>query len=164
MTTYFADYRWSKREPKGISPIDDPAGKEHFRLFEVNGGMRLEQFDEAGKFRRLVYCPHDAKMARGTTFEVSDDHTHNIRRSEDGAVRSYEVYVWPDGDYSEDVHPEVRIFNEHGRLVWQHRPQRVSESAWDIHVFDALGKPRVVLHHTDCDGPEPDTIVEEWLE
>ena len=106
----------------------------------------------------------DGKLARGTTYEVSDDHTHKVRRSQDGAVRSYEEYAWSDGAYSEDVYPEVRIFNEHGRLVWQHRPQRVSESAEDIHVFDALGKPRVVLHHTDISGLEPCTIVEEWLE
>ena len=163
MSEFFADYKWSKREPKGISPIDDPTGKEHFRLLEVDGGVRLEQFDEAGKFLRLVYCPHDGKLARDTTYEVSDDHTHKIRRSDDGAVRSYEKYEWPDGIYSDDVYPDVKVFNEHDRLVWQHRPQRVSESAWDIHVFDALGKPRAVLHHTDVGGPEPCTIVEEWL-
>ena len=32
-----------------------------------------------------------------------------------------------------------------------------------IHVFDALGKQRVVLHHTDIDGSEPCTINEEWM-
>ena len=54
MPAFFADYKWSKREPKGISPIDDPTGKEHFRIFEVDGGVRVEQFDSDG--RRSV--PH----------------------------------------------------------------------------------------------------------
>ena len=164
MITFFADYRWSRGEPKGVSPIDDPAGMEHFRILDSDGGVRVEQFDDAGKFVRLVYSLQDRKIsATTTTYETSDDHLHKVRRSENGAVRFYEKYEWPDGIYSDDVYPDVKVFNEHGRLISQHRPKRVSESAWDIHVFDALGKPRAVLHHTDIGGPEPCTIVEEWL-
>jgi hypothetical protein len=160
---YYEDYQWSRAEPKGVSPIDDPTEKEHFRLLEVDGGVRLEQFDKAGKFVRLVHCPQDRKVA-GTTYETSGDKQHKVRRSDNGAVRFYDEYEWPDGIYADDVYPEVRLFNEHGRLIAQHRPKRVSESAWDIHVFDALGKQIVVLHHTDVDGSEPCTIDEEWME
>ena len=163
MNTFFADYQWSKGKPKGIAPIDNPSGKEHFRLFDVDGGERLEQFDEAGKFVRLVYCPQDDAIS-GTSYETSDDHRHKIRRSDDGAVRFYDEYQWPDGVYSDDAYPQVKVFNEHGRLIAQHRPERIAESAWDIHVFDALGKRRVVLHHTDVNGTEPCTIREEWME
>ena len=163
MTTFFADYKWSKGEPKGISPIDNPAGKEHFRLLDIDGGVRLEQFDKAGKFVRLVHCPQDRKIA-GTTYETSEDHLHKVRRSDDGAVRFYDEYEWPDGIYSDDVYPKVKGFNEHGRLIAQHWPKRVSASAWDIHVFDALGKQIVVLHHTDVGESEPCTIHEEWME
>ena len=156
MAAFFADYRWSKGEPKGVSPIDDPTRIEHFRLLYADGGVRLEQFDQAGKFVRLIYCPQDKNIA-APTVEFSDDHRQKVRRSDDGAVRLYDEYEWPDGIYSEEVYPAVKVSNEHGRLIAQHRPQRVSESAWDIHVFDALGKQRVVLHHADG-------ITEEWME
>ena len=164
MTTYFADYKWSKREPKGISSIDDPVGKEHFRLFEVDGGVRLEQFDSDGKFLRLIYCPQDKRRVRGATNEISEDHRHKIRRADDGTVRGYEEYIWPDDRYSENEYPLANIFNEHGRLLFQHRPERVSESAEDIYVHDMLGKLVVILHHTDIDGTEPCAIEEEWME
>ena len=58
---------------KGVLPIDEPNGKTHFRVLDVDGGVRLEQFDEA--------------------------------------------------------HPQVKVFNEHGRLIAQHRPERISETA-----------------------------------
>ena len=41
MITLFVDYQWSKGKPKGVSPIDDPKGKTHFRLLDVNGGVRV---------------------------------------------------------------------------------------------------------------------------
>ena len=110
MTTYFADYRWSNREPKGMSPIDDPTGKEHFRLFEVDGGVRLEQFDSDGKFLRLIYCPQDRRRVRGATNEISEDHRHKIRRADDGTVRGYEEYIWPDDRYSEAEYPLANIW------------------------------------------------------
>ena len=162
-TQYFADYQWSRGEPQGVAPIEDPTGIAHFRLLETDGGVRVEQFDKTGKFVRLVYCPQDRKITYAT-YKTSADHLHRVRRSENGAVRFYEEYEWPDGVYSDDVYPVVRVFNEHGRLIAQHRPKQVSESAWDIHVFDALGKRRVVLHHTDIGESEPCTIDEEWME
>ena len=161
MATCFADYRWSRGEPQGISLIENSAGVAHFRLLEVDGGVRVEQFDAVGKFVRLVTCPQDRQVA-GTTHEVSADRRHKIRRAADGTVRFYEEYEWPDGVYREDTYPHVRVYNEHGRLIAQHRPQRISASAWDIHVLDALGKLRVVLHHTHVDGSAPCTITEEW--
>ena len=163
MATFFADYKWVRGKPKGTSPMDDPAGIEHFRILSVDGGVRLEQFDGEGKFVRLVHCPQDREIA-GTSYETSDDHLHKVRRSDDGAVRFYDEYEWPNGVYSDDVYPKVKVFNEHGRLIARHQPMRVSGSAWDIHVFDALGKQRVVLHHTDVGVAEPCTISEEWME
>jgi len=162
MSTCFADYEWSGGKLRGISPIGDPTGKAHFRILDMDGGVRLEQYDGAGKFLRLVYCPQDEDLA-GTTYETSDDYQHRVRRARNGAVRSYEEYAWPDGNYAADAYPEVRVHNAHGRLVWQHRPRRVSETAWDIHVLDALGKPRLVLHHTDVGVSQPCTIREEWV-
>ena len=159
MPAFFADYRWSRGEPKGAAPLDDPTGIEHFLLLDVDGGVRLEQFNEAGKFMRLIYCPQDRKISAATkTYEISDDHLQKVRRSIDGAVRFYKEYEWPEGIHSDDVYPDVSIFNEHGRLIAQHRPRRVSESAWDIHVFDGLGKRRAVLHHSRAG------IDEEWME
>ena len=163
MTTFYADYQWSKGTPKGLSSLEDPAGQNHFRLLEVDGGVRLEQYDGAGKFVRLIYCPQDKGLA-GTAYATSADHRHRVRRREDGTVSSYEEYGWPGGVYAESEYPDVRIYNEHGRLVWQHRPRRLSDTAWDIHVLDALGKTRVVLHHTDVGDSEPCTIREEWVE
>ena len=85
MTTYFADYRWSKGYPKGLAAIDDPNGEAHFRLLEVDGGCRLEQYDAAGKFVRLIHCPQDQQVS-GTAYETSEDGLHKVRRSADGAV------------------------------------------------------------------------------
>lgn len=109
-----------------------------------------------------MYCPKDRDLA-GATYEVSADHRQKVRRSEDGTVRSYEEYTWPGGVYSQDAYPVVRVFNAHGRLVWQHRPRRISDTAWDIQVLDALGKPQAVLHHTEVGVTEPCAIREEWM-
>ena len=135
-------------------PIDEPNGKTHFRLLDVDGGVRWEQFDETGKFVRLVQCPQEDAIA-GARYEPSVDRLQKVRRSNDGAVRFYDEYQWPDGTYSYEAYPQVKVFNEHGRLIAQHRPERISETAWDIHVFDTLGKRR---------GAEPCTIHEEWVE
>ena len=135
-------------------PIDEPNGKTHFRLLDVDGCVRLEQFDETGKFVRLVHWPQDDAIA-GASYETSDDRLQKVRRSNDGAVRFYDEYQWPDDTYSDEAYPQVKVFNEHGRLIAQHRPERISETTWDIHVFDALGKRR---------GAEPCTIHEEWME
>jgi hypothetical protein len=161
MNAFFADYQWSQNKPQGLAPIDDPIGKKHFLLMDVEGGVRVEEFDEHGKFTRLAYCPQD-DIFTGTTYKNSTDHRHRIRRAPDGSVRFYEQYEWPDGVYSENAYPKVKVFNEHGRLTAEHHPQRVSETAWDIHVFDALGKLRVVLHHTNVGQTEPCTIREEY--
>ena len=158
----YADYMWSKGKPKGISPLEDPSGHAHFRCFEVEGGMRVEQFDGAGKFLRLVHCPQDRQYA-GTTYELSDDHTHKVVRAASGTVRFYEEYTWPGGLFDENVYPQVKTYNAEGRLIAEHRPTQVAEDAWDIYVLDALGKLRVILHHTDVKGGEPCTITEEWM-
>ncbi len=129
-------------------PIDEPNGKTHFRLLDVDGGVRLEQFDETGKFVLLVHCLLDDAIA-GARYETSNDRLQKVRRSNDGAVRFCDEYQWPDGTYSDEAHPQVKVFNEHGRLIAQHRPERISETAWDIHEFDALGRRR---------GAEPCTI------
>ena len=91
----------------------------------------------------------------GASYETSDDRLQKVRRSNDGAVRFYDEYQWSDDTYSDEAYPQVKVFNEHGRLIAQHRPERISETAWDIHVFDTLGKRR---------GAEPCTIHEEWME
>jgi len=163
MSQFYSDYRWSRGEPIGESPIDDPTGKAHFRFLLVDGGVRLEQFNGAGKFVRLVHSPPDGER-KSTTCETSGDCLHRVRRNEDGAVSSYEEYEWPGGSYSDDVYPKVKVFNEHGRLVARHRPEQISDSAWDIHVLDALGKPRMVLHHTNVGVSDSCTIREEWVE
>ena len=125
--------------------------------------MRLEQFDRDGRFLRLVYCPQDRSRQRGATNEVSADRRYKIRRGDDGTVRAYEEFVWPEDRYSEGAHPVANVFNEHGRFLFQHRPKKVSASAVDIYVHDSLGKLVVILHHTDIDGTEPCTIEEEWM-
>jgi len=163
MTAVYTDYRWSSGMPQGVSPLADPVGVEHFRVVDVDGGMRLEQFDGDRKFQRLIFCPADEHLG-GASYETSADHRHRVRRDADGAVLSYEEYTWPGDVYSDDAYPEVAVYNAHGRLVWQHRPRRLSATAWDIHVLDALGKPRRILHHTDVGPTEPCTIREEWVE
>jgi len=94
----------------------------------------LEQFDEAGKFVRLVYCPQDDAIA-GTSYETSDDCLHKVRRSNDGAVRFYDEYQWPDGIYSDEAYPQVKVFNEHGQAYCA-TPSRA-------HIGIRLGHPRV---------------------
>lgn len=163
MTEFFEDYQWSKGKPKGLTPIEDPTGKAHFRLLDLESGVRLEQFDPDGKFLQLICCPQDTGIS-GSSWETSKDALHRVRRGKDGAVTSYEEYVWPGGVFAEGVYPDVKIFDVHGRLVWEHRSEQVSDTAWDIHVLDPLGKLQVVLHHTDVDGREPVTITEDWVE
>ena len=49
--------------------------------------MRLEQFDAAGKFVRLVYAPEDRKIsARAPTYKTSDDQQQKVRCSDNGTV------------------------------------------------------------------------------
>jgi hypothetical protein len=163
MITFFADYKWSRGKVTGVTPLDGSTGKKHLRFAELEDGTRVEQFDEAGKFVRLVYCPQDDDDdLSGTTCENSEDQTHRVRRADDGTVRSYEDYTWPNGGFEPYEYPEVKIFDAHGRLVWLHHPERIEEFTWVIRVTDPLGKLRVVLHHTGKE--EPRAIREEWSE
>jgi hypothetical protein len=45
-----------------------------------------------------------------------------------------------------------------------HEKRVVSDTAYDIHVKDAAGKLKGVIHHSDVDRGEPFTISEEWPE
>ena len=55
-------------------------------------------------------------------------------------------------------------YNADGRLIMVHEKRVVSDTAYDIHVKDAAGKLKGVIHHSDVDRGEPFTISEEWPE
>ena len=60
MNAFFADYQWSQNKPQGLAPIDDPIGKKHFLLMDVEGGVRVEEFDEHSKPRSMAISGHRA--------------------------------------------------------------------------------------------------------
>jgi hypothetical protein len=58
----------------------------------------------------------------------------------------------------------VRIETPDGELIGQHLSHPISSSSYDIHVTDAEGTLRLILHHSDVDRGEPYTIREEWID
>ena len=71
----------------------------------------------------------------------------------------------PSGEYCMGLSLQnVRIETKDGELIAIHTVYRVSKDAYDIHVKDANGKLRVILHHSDVGRAEPNTIEEEWIE
>ena len=41
---------------------------------------------------------------------------------------------------------------------------RTADTALDLHVIDAEGTLRLIIHHSDIDRGEPFTIREEWID
>ena len=57
----------------------------------------------------------------------------------------------------------VNIEGADGRRLATHEPHRISDTAVDIHMLDAAGRLRGILHHTEMDRA-PHTIREEWFD
>lgn len=57
----------------------------------------------------------------------------------------------------------VRVETAVGELICRHIDQPVSATAYDIHIIDAAGRLRGIIHHSDVDRGEPYTICEEWF-
>lgn len=51
-----------------------------------------------------------------------------------------------------------------GQLICRQVAHRVSDTALDLHVIDAEGTLRLIIHHSDIDRCEPFTIREEWID
>ncbi len=51
-----------------------------------------------------------------------------------------------------------------GQLICRQIAHRVSDTALDLHVIDAEGTLRLIIHHSDIDRGEPFTIREEWID
>ena len=51
-----------------------------------------------------------------------------------------------------------------GALICRQIAHRVSDTALDLHVVDAQGTLRLIIHHSDIDQGEPFTINEEWID
>jgi hypothetical protein len=50
-----------------------------------------------------------------------------------------------------------------GALICRQIAHRVSDTALDLHVVDAQGTLRLIIHHSDIHQGEPFTINEEWI-
>lgn len=81
-----------------------------------------------------------------------------------GEVMEVEYYEFTGEECSGDPLVNVRVESAAGDLIARHVCHRISDTACDIHVLDAEGTLRVILHHSDIDKGEPVTIREEWLE
>ncbi|MEW6754613.1 MAG: hypothetical protein AB1505_27065 [Candidatus Latescibacterota bacterium] len=58
----------------------------------------------------------------------------------------------------------VRIETPTGELIAREVPRRVSDTAYDVHVVDAQGTLRLILHHLDVGRGEPFALGEEWVD
>lgn len=81
-----------------------------------------------------------------------------------GQVVEVEYYEFTGEECSGGPLVNVRVESAAGELVARHECHRISDTACDIHVFDAAGTLRVILHHSDIDKGEPVNIREQWLE
>ncbi len=57
----------------------------------------------------------------------------------------------------------TRIETADGALICRQIAHRISDTALDLHVVDAQGTLRLIIHHSDIDQGEPFTIREEWI-
>ena len=96
--------------------------------------------------------------------ERSPDGTSANIYDADGLLVEVEHYE-PTGEYcGQEPLVNARIETPEGELIVRHATHRVSDDAYDIHVIDAAGNLRVVLHHSDIHRGEPFTIREEWID
>ena len=96
--------------------------------------------------------------------ERSDDGTHSNVFDADDRLVEVERYH-PTGESCGQVDlVNVRIETPDGELIGQHLSHPTSATSYDIHILDAEGTLRLILHHTDVDRGEPYTIREEWID
>ena len=135
-----------------------------YGLIQTTAGFCVEEYDSDGRFVRLCYCPQDEYFDPTWQRDQTEDGSSRIFRDGDSCVVRHETYE-PTGEFCGDVPLLLaRIYNADGRLIMVHEKRVVSDTAYDIHVKDAAGKLKGVIHHSDVDRGEPFTISEEWPE
>ena len=163
MTGWFEDYRWSNRSPVGVRQHTAPLqGVAHYLFIGTAADCRVEECDSSGHFVRLCYSPQDHYFDPSWQRDQTADGSSRVFRDGGGRVVRYETYE-RSGELCGDVPLlRTRIYNADGRLVELQDETKVSDTAYDIHVLDAAGKLKGIIHHSDVDAGEPYTISEEW--
>ena len=167
---FFQDYRWVKDSrfptgrPVGVGPLDPPQiGAGFFKFIRLADGDRVEQYNQRGRFVRIVHDPADGHPGtRKLRFQDKGITVAAVTVDDRGVVVTREAYSYL-SDPNEAL-PLVKseVYNADGRLLETHTPRRVGPAAQDIHVTDGLGKLKVIIHHEEMDKSKPVKGWEEW--
>jgi len=167
---FFQDYRWVKDSrfptgrPVGVGPLDPPQiGAGFFKFIRLADGDRVEQYNQRGRFVRIVHDPADGHPGtRKLRFQDKGITVAAVTVDDRGVVVTREAYSYL-SDPNEAL-PLVKseVYNADGRLLETHTPRRVGPAAEDIHVTDGLGKLKVIIHHEEMDKSKPVKGWEEW--
>ena len=74
-----------------------------------------------------------------------------------------EYYEFTDEYCGKEPLVNTRTETADGRLLMRQIAHRISDTEQDLHVIDAAGELRLIIHHSDMDRGEPYTIREEWI-
>jgi hypothetical protein len=169
---FFQDYRWVKDgrrptgRPVGVGPLDPPQiGVFFFKFIRLADGDRVEQYNQRGRFVRIVHDPADGNRGtRKLRFQDKGITVAAVTVDDRGVVITREAYSYLSDPAEPLALVKAEVYNADGRLLETHMPRRVGPAAQDIHVTDGLGKLKVIIHQEELDKPEPVKGREEWPE
>ena len=128
---------------------------------DLNGKRPSRSGTFSGRVRHLS---RPDRWQPGWRKERSADGTFAHVYNAEGVLVEVEQYE-PTGEYcGKEPLVNVQIETPEGELIGRHVTRRLSDDAYDIHVTDAAGTLRLILHHSDVQRGEPFTIREEWID
>lgn len=160
---YFADYQWRNKSPEGINEMPaPPQNGKYYKFISASHGVRVEQYDEAGKFLQLCFDPQDSiyKGKKSPVF-VNGIKTMSYYIDEQDGITKYEKYE----PLNDGPDPMVRceVFSSDYRLIEVHNPVKISDTRQELHVYDAMGKLKLIIHCESDDGGPMQNVREEWM-
>lgn len=152
--------------PVGEGSIDPAQTADgFFKFIPLEDGDRVEQYDDVGRFVRIIHDPADGdRGTRKLRYQDGGQTVAAVRVDESGAVRIREMYTLLSDPGERFPLVKSEVYNADGRLLEIHTPNRVGPAAEDIYVTDVLGKLKVILHHEQLDKCEPVSIRAQWAE
>ena len=131
----------------------------------VEENLNEQRPSNSGAFSgRVRHLSGAKRWQQGWRKEHSPDDTFANVYDADGRLVEIEHYE-PTGEYcGKKSLVNTRIETPEGELIVRHVTHRISDDAYDIHVMDAAGNLRVVLHHSDVNRDGPNTIKEDWVD
>ena len=123
------------------------------------------------KYRKALFLQSEitpfayrhSTIRKGNAGELKDGAIAHVYDA-DGNLVEIERYEFTGEFCGAEPLVNTRTETANGQLICRQVAHRVSDTALDLHVIDAEGTLRLIIHHSDIDRGEPCTIREEWID